>query len=155
MEGAEVLIPIIVSLSLFGMISFVVWVGARTRSRIEEARAGLQARMLEKFGTAAEFVEFAKTPEGRRLIHGVSVDRPVLQMRIISAIRNGVILTLLGIAFIVLGVTGPMDDGGQIAGTICLAIGIGFLISAALSRKLGKQWADEDAESHRALYSQA
>lgn len=153
--GAEVLIPIIGMLSLFGMISFVVWVGARTRSRIEEGRAALQTRMLEKFGSASEFVEFAKTPEGRRLIHGVSVDRPVMQMRIISAVRNGVILTLLGIAFIILGLTGPMDEGGQIAGVILLAIGIGFLISAVLSRKLSKQWADEEAESHRALYSQA
>ena len=147
MNGPEVLIPIIISVSFFAMVAYVVAVivGSRNRSRVEKIRSELQSRMLEKFGSAAEFIEFAKTPEGRRLLEGSTLERPITIDQSLAWIRRGILLSAIGIGFGVLTAIGVMDsDGGSFVTVLALAIGLGALGAAFASRKLGRSWMSDE-----------
>ena len=149
----EVWIPIVGSISLFSMIAFIVWTTSKTRARVTEMRTAFQTRMIDKFSTAAEFVDFAKTPEGQRLIQGSSTG-PTQQTKIFAALRTGIVLSSLGVGLLLLGFIGRLEDAAAaagIVGTIMLSLGLGFLLSAFVSRKLLRAWGAEDAETRRPL----
>lgn len=144
MEG--VLIPIIISVSLFAMISYIVAViaGGRNRNRLAQIRSELQARMLEKFGTSTEFLEFAKTEEGRKLLESSTIERPLLINRTLSWVSRGIVVTMIGLGFTVLTIAGIADrDFGAVVSVLSLSVGTGFLLSAFVSRKLGRAWSAE------------
>ena len=67
----EVWIPIVGSISLFSMIAFIVWTTSKTRARVTEMRTAFQTRMIDKFSTAAEFVDFATQLLAHFLDHGL------------------------------------------------------------------------------------
>jgi amino acid permease len=145
-------IPIVGSISLFSMIAFIVWVGNRTKARVTEMRTAFQTRMIDKFSNAAEFVDFAKTPEGQRLIQGTT--GPTQKTKIFAALRTGIVLSSLGVGLLVLGIIGRFDEAAAaagIVGTIILSLGLGFLVSAFVSRKLVRAWSAEDDETRRPL----
>lgn len=141
---SEVWIPIVGSITLFTMIGFIVYVGARTKQQIELSRAELQSKVMDKFANGAEFAQFAQTPEGRRLLHGAS-PRPMTNQRLLGWIRNGLVVSFLGVAFLVLSAGGVIADRASVtAGTILLAIGLGFLTTAFVSRRLSRAWEAEE-----------
>ena len=142
--GNEVWIPIVASIGTFAMISFIVWTLSRTRARVAQLRADFHTKMLDKFGSATEFVEFAKTPEGQKLLEGASMERPADAARLLLSIRRGILLTCLGAAFLGMTLAGGLDSepGYFIAWTL-LALGIGYLVSAIVSRRLMRDWRDE------------
>jgi hypothetical protein len=147
MHGPEVLIPIVGSIGFFGMICYIFAVvgGGRNRLKMAEIRSHLQQRMLEKFGSAAEFVEFAKTDEGRKLLENSAIERPILMDRTLSWVRRGIVLTAFGLGFGVLTLARVVDsDGGVFVTVMSLAVGIGMLVGAVVSRKLGKAWNIEE-----------
>lgn len=144
---SEVWVPIVGSISLFGMIGFIVFVTARTKQRIEQGRSELQARILDKFGSGPEFAAFAQTPEGRRLLHGTS-SRSASHDRLLGWLRTGLVTSFLGIGFLLTSVFRLLGDDqtGLVIGTLLLSLGVGFLASAFLSRRLTRTWATQELE---------
>ena len=136
------LVPIITSLALFTMISWIVWVEARRRQMQSKSVAELQSQLLAKFGSAQEFVQFMQTDEGRRFLATLAQVRLSPAERVLRSIRIGVILTIIGLGWLSLALTGRFDDDGALTviGVLFLATGIGFLISAAISYRLSKAW---------------
>jgi hypothetical protein len=132
------MVPIVLFVSMFSMIVLVVFIGTRQKQRRIETLAAVQTRMLDKFGSAAEFVTFLQSPEGKNFLTTASEVRVSPADRIFSSIRSGIILTLLGVAFTILSFT--TDDGMIVPGVLLLAIGIGFLISAMISHRLSNAW---------------
>ena len=144
---SEVWVPIIGSITLFGMIGFIFFVSARTRQRIEKMRSELQGRILDKFTSGAEFAEFARTPEGRRLLHGTTAARAGSHERLLGWMRNGLVISFLGMGFLLLSLFGLIADRGSIiVGTLLLSLGLGFLASALISRKLTRAWSAQELE---------
>ncbi|MGA7615347.1 MAG: hypothetical protein WBX15_09205 [Thermoanaerobaculia bacterium] len=133
----EAWIPIVLFITLFSMISFVVWVGGRTRRERIRSMTELQNRMLDRFATAAEFVDFARTEEGRRFLESATKDRWSPASGILWSVRLGLVGALLGIGFLVLYF---VETDFVIPGVLVLAIGLGFLMSAAVSQKLVRKW---------------
>ena len=137
--GAEVaVVSVIGSVGSFVTFIVVVWLIVRATQRRAQMRADVQMKLIDKFGTSAEFVQFLESPAGREFLRQ---QRSGPRDRVLGGIRAGVILTFLGLAF------GSMmfilhDDGFSVPALILLALGLGFFVSSALSIKLAKRWSD-------------
>ncbi len=114
---------------------------ANTRTRVE-----VYNKLIDKFGTAPEFIGFLQSDAGLRFIeeHTVEVSLPL--SKILSSIRLGVGLALVGGGMLIVGNIWDRDLGGDlyiiltVGGTIGVTAGAGFLISAFISYKLCRYW---------------
>lgn len=105
-------------------------------------------RLTERFGTADEFVEFARSSEAQTLF--AAIDAPaVLAARLLTMAALAVILVVLGAGLWInaLSVPAAADidmlmtaDDASWWGTLCLATGIGLGIAAALCVRIGRRW---------------
>jgi hypothetical protein len=137
-------IPIIVSLGFFATIAYVAMVINRRRQAQASSLADIQTRLLDKFGSSREFVDFLQTDGGKTFLTPLStsaVSTP--KERILRSVRTGIVVSMIGAAFLVLAiVTRDADDaaGMAIPGVLTLSVGFGFLLSAVVSYKLSKAW---------------
>jgi len=107
------------------------------------AQAEFHNRMLEKFSSAAEFTEYLKSEAGRNFFENLGSEPATPLTRILSSVQRGIILTLLGLGFFLTRfVIGTMDSYSVmiIIATVLMLVGIGFLISSAISYWLAKSW---------------
>ena len=132
MEANLIWIPIVGMLTTFGMIVAVVWLITRARQRAAQYRAEVQLRMIDRFGSGTEFVNFLESPAGRQFLQE---PRRNARERAMGGLRTGVILLFLGLAF-AFGYVAEHDPGFFIPAFILGGLGIGFLVSAAISWKL-------------------
>ena len=138
MEAVAVLIPT----GFFLMVGFIVFIISRTKSRTAEMQAQVQARLIDRFSSAPEFVDFLHSPEGKQLLGGVdTIPKLHASDRILRGIRTGIITTFLGLGFLALCLSDEVrNDGFLIAGGVLTAIGIGNFISTYVSVRLSRQW---------------
>ena len=125
------------------MIVAVFWVVFSTFRRLKIARmqTEIHSRLLEKIGSSQEFLTYLDTEPGKRLIASIALEqrRPDPYSRILRSVQAGVILVLVGLAFLLLGRHFVnIAEGFLILGTLGIALGLGFLISAGLSYRLSK-----------------
>ena len=123
------------------LVGFSTWILSRRGQERSRAQFDLQRRMLEKFGSASEFVAFLESDSGRKFLETVSSDTQTQAARIFGSIQKGAIFTLIG--FVGFGVV-AYDPGDlvplAVPSGIALAVGLGYLISAFATYKLSKQW---------------
>ncbi|SRR5216684_788624 len=137
-EAVAVLIPT----GFFCMVAFIVFIVARTKSRQAELQSQVQARLVDRFSTAPEFVDFLRSQEGKQFLGGVET-LPKLQAsdRILRGLRTAIVTTFLGLGFLGLCLSREVgNDGFLIAGGILTAIGIGNFISTFVSLRLSRAW---------------
>ncbi len=118
-----------------------------TNSRLKhmaKVQADMQARLLEKFGSSEEVLRYLQSPAGQRFVESATLERANPYGRILGSLQTGILLTLAGIALLYLSRTAILGsegaEGFTLLGTLALALGIGFLISAALAHRLSKAW---------------
>ena len=119
-------------------------------------RADLYNRLMDKFGSASEFVDYLQSETGRQFFEELPVNNPSPIHKILKSIQIGIILLLLGIGLLLLANIYGESLGGDlyivlaVGGTIALMIGAGFLISTGisyyLSKSLGLLPTDEKSE---------
>ncbi len=132
---SEIVIPV----AVFTMVVLIVWIGHKSKlSRLQEL-GEMRRRLLDKFSSGTELSEFLATPQGQNFLKdqefGAADKSP--KGKIISSIVAGVVLVLLGAAFFGLMY---MERDLVYPGTILTALGLGFLIAAAISYLLYKKW---------------
>src|SRR5215467_2372990 len=128
---------------LLFLMGFVVWTIFSTirRYKTTKLQAGLQTKLLEKFGTGQELLAYVQSDAGKRFLESLTMEQRTPYGRILGAAQAGVILVLLGLALLFLrGRVAAADEGFLVFGTIVLSLGIGFGISAALSYFLSKSF---------------
>jgi hypothetical protein len=126
---------------LLFLVGFVVWTIFSTirRYKTTKLQAGLQTKLLEKFGTGQELLAYVQSDAGKRFLESLTMEQRTPYGRILGAAQAGVILVLLGLALLFLrGRVVAADEGFLVFGTIVLSLGIGFGIAAALSYFLSK-----------------
>lgn len=139
MDDVALLVPIFGIVFSFGFAAFAVAIGAKTKQKRWEALASVQNRMLERFGTAQEFTEFLKTPEGRSyMLVAVEKGEGGQAARVLGSVRWGVVLAALGIGFITLSAT--VENEMVVPGVLLLSLGVGFLASSLISSRLARSW---------------
>ena len=133
----------LVPLGVFAMVVFIVWFGTRQKQVSVQARTDFHKHLLDKFGSGTELAQFLESEGGKKMLEDLAADRVSPQERALTHVRAGVILTGLGIGFLVLTTQNPdlVFPGGLLA-----ALGMGFLVAAWASRRLAKSWS-RDSES--------
>lgn len=147
----EEFVLIFVTVGTFASLGFFIWmVGDIIRkSKLAKAQSDMQTKLIDKFGSSQELLDYMKTDAGQQFIQAAPVEAPPQRnpfSRILRSISAGTILTFLGIGFLSIS----SYDGGHgfiVFGTIGLAIGLGFLVSAGISYYLSKSWGLFDRES--------
>jgi hypothetical protein len=167
MHGEFVAIPIIVVSVITGLY-FIVAAGfsGRKAGALIRARADLQTKLLDRLGSGREVVEFCQTEGGKQFIEALSmgtIESPASKgsptERILASIQKGIILTLLGLGFLLLAQRFQRDDPGDVfmvIGTVGLSLGIGFLLSAGVSYRLSRSMgllAKSDPGGSKELFS--
>lgn len=138
---------------VFGVtiIVSVAWLAVKIGTAIKQradmrTRAEIYNRLIDKFGTAPEFIEFLKSDAGIRFIDENTVEKIGPLGKILTAVSVGLVLTMLGIGLVVTGNIFGNSLGGDlyivlaVGGVCALMVGIGLLISAAISYRLCKAW---------------
>ena len=114
---------------------------ANTRNRIE-----VYNRLIDKFGSAPELIEFLQSDAGLKFIEEHAVEPAQPLVKILGSIRLGVSLALIGGGMLIVGNIWDMTLGQDVwivlalGGTVALTAGAGFIIAAAISYKLCRAW---------------
>ena len=144
-----VFIPIVLGTACFIMIAFIVWVNARARQNRLKMQTEMQTKLIERFNSAPELAEFLQSESGKKFVSGFE-QVPVYSVRnrILFGITRSVVLTFLGIGFLLLWIArSTTDEGWLVAGVICLSLGLAFLVSTLITSRLSKTWGiSPDAE---------
>jgi hypothetical protein len=141
-EALPFLVPILIASGLFIMIGWIVWVDARRRHNQSKIASEIHGKLLDKFASSQELVDFLQTNEGRRFLESAGGPRANPLERVLKSIKLGVILTIVGLGWLLLGLTQRFDDEGALSliGFLFESVGIGFLVSAAISYYFSKRW---------------
>ncbi len=137
----EFLVPIAISLGLFALIGWIVYVVVANRRRQEQVRAAveLRTRVVDRMGSARDFGEFLATEGGRQFLAGLTTEPSSARGRIVRCTENGIVCAAVGAAILLLSRLFPeVRVGLAIVGTIVTACGVGFLIACAASYRLSK-----------------
>ena len=138
MSEEVILLPI-----LFSLVGFVVWTIFSTirRYKTTKLQAGLQTKLLEKFGSGQELLAYVQSDAGKRFLESLTMEHRTPYGRILGAAQSSVVLILLGLALLFLrGRVSGAEEGFLVFGTIILSLGVGFGLSAALSYYLSRSF---------------
>lgn len=131
----DIWIPVIGMLTSTAMVVLIVYFVARSRQRRAELQAEVQTRLIDRFGSAPELVEFLQSPAGQQFVSGVqSAPALMARERIMSGFTRAIVLSMLGAAF--LGLTFFYDDDFAVPAAILFSLGIGYLLATLVSYKL-------------------
>ena len=116
----------LVLLGAFATAAWVMYLAADTskRQRRIKAQAELNGRLLDKFGSAREVVEFLQTPSGAQFVDSFSSDREEPANGILRSTHRGIILVIVAIG--VLFLNWYYRDSGE---NPLLVIGVILLVS--------------------------
>jgi len=132
--------------ALFGIVSgmvmtiTVVWIVSRSRQRRLELQADVQNKLIERFSSAPELIDFLQSPTGREFVTGVqSAPAMLTRERIVTAVSRSIMLIFIGLCFV--GMYWVIDvDGVLIPAVIFAILGVGYLVSAIASYQLSKRF---------------
>ena len=128
-------IAIIGMLTSTAMVVLIVYMVARSRQRRIEIQAEVQTKLIDRFGSAPELVEFLQSPAGRQFVSGVQGAPGVLARdRIMSGFTRSIVLSMLGMAFLAL--TFFYNDDFAVPAAILFSLGIGYFIATFVSYRL-------------------
>ena len=135
-------IPIVSIIGSFVMVITIVWVISRNKLRRAQTRADVQSKLIDKFGSAPEFVTFLQSAGGQKFVSDLdAAPRKSVHDRILGAVSGAAVLICLGLAFIFMHVFGVENDPGiMIPGFILCGIGGGLVVSAIISTRLSRSW---------------
>lgn len=122
----------------------------RRWSRLSKTQAEVHNKILDRFGTSTELLEYVRTPAGTKFLESAPIplhaERPAQatpHSRVVLSIQAGVIVVAAALGMLLVSL-GYSDDSGQglfALAVIALCLGLGFIASAFvtlfLSRRLG------------------
>ncbi len=135
-EGTEamVVLPIFFAAILLALKVYFDWRKVRIKSDFHH-------KLVDKFGDVKELNNFLETKGGSEFLKSLSINGLAPKEKLLAAVSRGIIVGFLGIAVLLLGWTFMESSRYFIAaGITILVLGIGFLVSAAVSYQLSKKW---------------
>jgi hypothetical protein len=131
------IIPIIATIVIIRM-----FLESSKSKREAEAQLQLHTRLLDRFGSPAELLEYLRSDAGKQFLAPAAAQKTVPYRRILAATQAGVVLVFVGVGFwLVRGSFG--SDGRQLftfLAATTFAFGLGFLCSAVLAHILSRKW---------------
>lgn len=137
------ILPIVGVLSSSAMVILVVYFIARTRQRRAEIQAEVQTRLIDRFGSAPELIEFLQSPAGRQFVSGVqSAPAIMARERIASGFSRSIIILSVGVAFLAL--TFFYSRGFAVPAALFFCLGAGSLLATFVSYRLSARLISQD-----------
>jgi hypothetical protein len=140
MDGPLVILP-----ALFGSIIWLTYIivdGFRRRQQLRVTNE-FHNKLLDRIGSASEFVEFFNSEGGARFIGTLSPDRAAPSTRIVSAVQWGITMLSLGVAiFVLVGNRQFREetvDTLTFLATVAAGLGAGMVLSALASYVIGRR----------------
>ena len=131
----NVWIPIMGMITSTVMVVLIVYFVARARQRRAEIQAEVQTKLIDRFGSAPELIDFLQSPAGRQFVSGVQgVPGAMARERIMSGFTRSIVLSMLGAAF--LGLTFFYEDDFAVPAAILFSLGVGYFIATFVSWRL-------------------
>lgn len=139
MQNSSMVIALLGSLIFYG---WVVWAIIEWRKLKHKGK--LQDKFIEKFNTAPELNNFLQSDSGSKFLDFLTIEGRGPKAKLLSSVSKGIILSILGIAFLFIGpILSEQTEGVKIfqaVGIVTIALGIGFLVSTFVSYQLSKKW---------------
>ena len=132
----------------FVFLAWIVWIILEWKRL--KYKDSLQNKLIDKFNTAAELNHFLQSNGGSKFMSFLTIEGIDPKEKLISSISKGVIFSIVGIAFIIIGpILSELTEEIRIfqaLGIVTIALGIGFLVSSLISYLLRKNWGIIDTE---------
>ena len=141
----ETLAPILGSVGILATLGWILrsYLAHRRQLKMTALQAELQGKLLDKFDSNDDLRTYLESDVGERFLLSATIEQTSPLRRILGSVQIGLILTAAGLAFLTMEsrFTDPHDSLGMIfIGTLSLALGIGFLVSAGVSTRLSRVW---------------
>jgi len=138
-------VDILVPVSLFFMIGWVVWVlfSSIRRYKIAKFQAEVQSHLLQRLDSSQSLLAYVETEAGKQFVNGLGTERITPYERILSSAQAGIIIAVFGFALLLLrSILGgaAQEHAMTIFGTLAVALGLGFGIAAAVSYFLSRSF---------------
>jgi small-conductance mechanosensitive channel len=136
---ADVIGPVGVLLVLGWMLKF--FLTHRRRVKLAQMQYELQGKLLDKFSSSQELAEYLRGDAGERFLQSATVERSEPHARILGSVQVCLVLLTGGAAFLLLeGRIADAEEAFAFLGTLGVALGIGFGLSAGVAYLLSKSW---------------
>jgi len=135
--------PMIGSVSILIVFGWVVKMvlAHRRQGRLIQLQFELQNKLLDKFSSGQELSAYLQGDIGQRFLESATVERSNPYSRILGSIQASLVLLTGGAAFLLLqGRIADADEAFVFLGTLGVALGIGFGLSAVVAYALSKAW---------------
>ena len=139
----EVLAPMIGSVAIMVVLGWMLKLGLDTRQRnkLMKYQYDLQTKLLEKFNNTEELMEYLQGDAGQQFLVSATAEKSDPRGKILGSIQTGLVLLTGGTAFMFLkDQIAEAKEGFVFVGTLGVALGVGFLLSAGVAYYLSKSW---------------
>jgi len=126
--------------AFFGSALYIIATALRRKQR-----NAMQQRVLDKFASAKDFADFVQSPAGQKYVMSFADTATSSQSAILNSVRTGVVLLSLGLGIQFTNFGSPSQLPLRI-GIVLAMLGIGFLVSAAISFWLARKLHPEAKE---------
>jgi hypothetical protein len=148
-DTMEELTAMVASLAFFVITGYIVrWISDnRKQLKLARMHFDLHNKLLDKFGSSHELVEYLHSEAGQQYLKWLPIERANPYAKILGSIQWGVVLLAAGTAFLILrGQVAGAFEGFSVVGVSCVAVGIAFLLSAGIAYALSKSWGVIDGQ---------
>jgi hypothetical protein len=140
--------PFMVFLCMLTALLWVMKVVIENRrwSRIFNVQTEIYNKLLDKFTTNEELINYVRTESGKHFLESASIPfgydlkqiAPNPLARVLLPLQFGVVLSLVGVGFLYLRNTFRDEGSLLVLGVLTLMLGFGFIISAGFSWMLAR-----------------
>jgi hypothetical protein len=138
-------LALLVPFALFAAVVLIIWLVLRQRQARSQVRAEFHKQLLDKFSSGREFADFLESKGSQRFLEELWSQKMGPKEQVLRSMRNGIVLAMLGLGMLALS---WREKGLLVPAVLILALGVGFLISTAISHRLSKQWEQESGSEH-------
>jgi len=145
MNAMESIAPMIgmVIFSYFTYAIIRITLDHRFRTRLLLTQSDMHGKLLDRVGTGPDALEYLKSGSGLKLLDAAAFERGTPHARILGSLQAGIVIALAGLAFLLLKGSFSEPDaqaGLAFVGGLGLAVGVAFVISAAVAYRLSRAW---------------
>ena len=139
----EALGPMIGSIGIMMVFAWMLKLGLDHRRRVQlmHHQYDLQTKLLEKFSSTEEMMTYLQGDAGERFLASATAEKADPRGKILGSIQTGLVLLAGGTAFMFLRhQIAEAEEGFVLMGTLGIALGVGFILSAVVAYVLSKSW---------------
>ena len=138
---------------LLAIASGVIWlvktlIDHRRWSRLSRVQTEVHTKLLDRFSSNEDLLAYIQTPAGKKFLESAPINVSAPQAvsaplgRILWSAQAGAVLTVLGLGILLVSQTAIEEVAPPLAamGSIVIALGIGFLVSASLAYRLTRRF---------------